>query len=48
MEIRTDWLRLRDFQPDDWRAVLERVGLRLEGRLRENVHFKGRWWDTLR
>lgn len=27
--------------------VLERVGLRLEGRLRENVFFKGRWWDTL-
>lgn len=27
--------------------VLERLGLRLEGRLRENVFFKGRWWDTL-
>ena len=27
--------------------VLERVGLRLEGRLRENDYFKGRWWDTL-
>ncbi len=27
--------------------VLERVGLQLEGRLRENEHFKGRWWDTL-
>ena len=27
--------------------VLERVGLRLEGRLRENEYFKGRWWDTL-
>lgn len=27
--------------------VLEKVGLRLEGRLRENEHFKGRWWDTL-
>lgn len=27
--------------------VLERAGLRLEGRLRENVFFKGRWWDTL-
>ena len=27
--------------------VLERVGLRPEGRLRENEHFKGRWWDTL-
>ena len=27
--------------------VLERVGMRLEGRLRENEHFKDRWWDTL-
>jgi RimJ/RimL family protein N-acetyltransferase len=27
--------------------VLEKVGLRLEGRLRDNEHFKGRWWDTL-
>jgi ribosomal-protein-alanine N-acetyltransferase len=27
--------------------VLEKVGLRLEGRLRENESFKGRWWDTL-
>ena len=27
--------------------VLERVGFRPEGRLRENEYFKGRWWDTL-
>ena len=27
--------------------VLERVGLRPEGRLRENEYYKGRWWDTL-
>ena len=27
--------------------VLEKVGLRQEGRLRENEYFKGRWWDTL-
>ena len=27
--------------------VLERLGLQLEGRLRENEHFKDRWWDTL-
>ena len=27
--------------------VLERVGLRAEGRLREHEYFKGRWWDTL-
>jgi RimJ/RimL family protein N-acetyltransferase len=27
--------------------VLEKVGLRLEGRLRENEYFKGSWWDTL-
>ena len=27
--------------------VLERVGLRPEGRLRENEFFKGCWWDTL-
>ncbi len=27
--------------------VLEKVGLRQEGRLRENEYFKGRSWDTL-
>ena len=27
--------------------VLEKVGLRQEGRLRSNEYFKGRWWDTL-
>ena len=27
--------------------VLEKLGLKLEGRLRENEYFKGRWWDTL-
>jgi [ribosomal protein S5]-alanine N-acetyltransferase len=27
--------------------VLEKLGMRLEGRLRENQYFKGRWWDTL-
>jgi RimJ/RimL family protein N-acetyltransferase len=27
--------------------VLEKLGMRLEGRLRENQFFKGRWWDTL-
>jgi len=27
--------------------VLEKAGLRLEGRLRENEHFKDRYWDTL-
>lgn len=27
--------------------VLEKLGLQLEGRLRENVWMKGRWWDTL-
>jgi ribosomal-protein-alanine N-acetyltransferase len=27
--------------------VLERLGLQLEGRLRENDYFKGRWWDIL-
>jgi ribosomal-protein-alanine N-acetyltransferase len=27
--------------------VLERLGMHLEGRLRENEFFKGRWWDTL-
>ncbi len=27
--------------------VLEKVGMRLEGRLRENEYFKGRYWDTL-
>ncbi len=27
--------------------VLEKAGLQLEGRLRENEYFKERWWDTL-
>jgi RimJ/RimL family protein N-acetyltransferase len=27
--------------------VLEKLGLKLEGRLREKEYFKGRWWDTL-
>jgi ribosomal-protein-alanine N-acetyltransferase len=26
--------------------VLEKLGLKLEGRLRENEYFKGRWWDS--
>lgn len=29
-----------------WR-VLEKLGMRQEGRLRGNEFFKGRWWDTL-
>ena len=27
--------------------VLEKIGMWLEGRLRENEYFKDRWWDTL-
>lgn len=27
--------------------VLEKLGMRLEGRLRETEYFKGRWWDSL-
>jgi RimJ/RimL family protein N-acetyltransferase len=27
--------------------VLEKLGMRLEGHLRENKYFKDRWWDTL-
>lgn len=27
--------------------VLEKLGLREEGRMRKNEFFKGRWWDTL-
>jgi len=27
--------------------VLERIGMRQEGRLRETEYFKGRWWDVL-
>ncbi|MDQ3004105.1 MAG: GNAT family N-acetyltransferase [Chloroflexota bacterium] len=27
--------------------VLEKLGMQLEGRLREHKYFKGRWWDTL-
>lgn len=28
-------------------SILQKLGLRQEGRLRENEFFKGRWWDTL-
>ena len=28
-------------------SVLRKLGLREEGRFRENEFFKGRWWDTL-
>jgi ribosomal-protein-alanine N-acetyltransferase len=27
--------------------VLEKLGMRLEGRLSQNEWFKGKWWDTL-
>ena len=27
--------------------VLEKLGMKLEGRLREKEYFKDRWWDTL-
>jgi RimJ/RimL family protein N-acetyltransferase len=27
--------------------VLEKLGMQLEGRLREKEYYKGRWWDTL-
>jgi RimJ/RimL family protein N-acetyltransferase len=27
--------------------VLQKLGMHQEGHLRENEHFKGRWWDTL-
>jgi len=27
--------------------VLERLGMRLEGRMREREYYKGRWWDVL-
>ncbi len=27
--------------------VLEKLGMQLEGRLRDHRHYKGRWWDTL-
>ena len=47
-----DAFALRDRVVDDYREyvasfVLERVGLRSEGRLRENEYFKERWKDTL-
>jgi ribosomal-protein-alanine N-acetyltransferase len=29
------------------RRVMEKLGMRLEGRLRETQQYKGRWWDTL-
>ena len=27
--------------------VLEKLGMRLKGRIRERHHFKGKWWDAL-
>ncbi|MHB8577121.1 MAG: GNAT family N-acetyltransferase [Dehalococcoidia bacterium] len=27
--------------------VLEKIGMQLDGRQRDKVHFKGRWWDNL-
>ena len=27
--------------------MLEKLGMRLEGRLREKEYYKGKWWDTL-
>lgn len=27
--------------------VLEKIGMRLKGRVQEQHYFKGRWWDTL-
>lgn len=27
--------------------VLEKLGMKLEGRFRQNKYFKSRWWDTL-
>lgn len=27
--------------------VLQKLGMQLEGRLRDKEYFKGRWWDTL-
>jgi RimJ/RimL family protein N-acetyltransferase len=27
--------------------VLEKLGMRLEGRLRDKAYYKGRWWDRL-
>jgi ribosomal-protein-alanine N-acetyltransferase len=27
--------------------VLQKIGMQLEGRLRDKEYFKGRWWDTL-
>ncbi|HEX5807404.1 MAG TPA: GNAT family protein [Anaerolineales bacterium] len=27
--------------------VLEKLGMKLEGQLREKEYYKGRWWDTL-
>jgi RimJ/RimL family protein N-acetyltransferase len=27
--------------------VLEKLGMKLEGRLRDKAYFKGRWWDEL-
>jgi RimJ/RimL family protein N-acetyltransferase len=28
------------------RALAERLGMRLEGQLRQHKYFRGRWWDT--
>ena len=59
MRIETERLVLRDYEDgrderpwciaDNTAAarVLQKVGFKLEGRLRQNERFKGRRWDTL-
>ena len=39
------WAYCLDENQPSWR-VLERLGFRLEGRLRENEFMRGRWWDS--
>jgi RimJ/RimL family protein N-acetyltransferase len=51
----SDWAPVLAYQIWSWCIadnlasvrVLERLGMRREGRLRENEFFQGRWWDTL-
>ena len=46
LRLRRIWARCLAENVASYR-VLEKAGMRREGRLREEEWMKGRWWDTL-
>lgn len=46
IELHRIWAQCNAENQASWR-VLEKLGMRLEGRLRQDDFFKGRWWDDL-